>query len=144
MRKRITVIDVMFWTGLSLIAFGLSEAKSAEPGEHTISWTAPTKRVDGTLLKPEEITGYELRYGAEPAATAWKMIKTVGATENKFPIILTEPGKYCFHARTIAKATSTTTVKSAWSNQACIDIEKVLAAPGVPTIEIQINVKVTP
>lgn len=144
MRINRNIADVLFWLGLGFIAFGLSEAKSAEPGDHTISWTAPTKRVDGTLLKPEEITGYELRYGAEPATTAWKMIKTVGATENKFPITLTEPGKYCFQARTIAKATSTTTVKSAWSNQACIDIEKVLAAPNSPTVEIQINIKVTP
>lgn len=144
MRKDRNVANVLFWLGVAFIAFGLSEAKSAEPGEHTISWTAPTKRVDGTALKPAEIVGYDIRYGAEPAATAWKMIKTVGATENKFPIILTEPGKYCFHARTIAKATSTTTVKSAWSNQACIDIEKVLVAPNPPTVEIQTNIKVTP
>lgn len=121
-----------------------SLVNAAEPGEHSISWTAPTKRVDGTLLKPEEITGYELRYGAEPTTTAWKMIKTVGATENRFPITLTEPGKYCFQGRTIAKATSTTEIKSAWSPQACIDIEKVLAAPNPPTVEIQINIKVTP
>ena len=144
MRKDRNVANVLFWLGFAFIAFGLSEAKSAEPGDHTISWTAPTKRVDGTLLKPEEIIGYELRYGAEPAATAWKMIKTVGAADGSLPITLTEPGKYCFQARTIAKATSTTTVKSAWSNQACIDIEKVLVAPNPPTVEIQINIKVTP
>lgn len=144
MRMNRNIADVLFWLGLGFIAFGLSEAKSAEPGDHTISWTAPTKRVDGTALKPAEIVGYDIRYGAEPAATAWKMIKTVGAADGSLPITLTEPGKHCFQARTIAKATSTTTVKSAWSNQACIDIEKVLVAPNPPTVEIQINIKVTP
>lgn len=144
MMKRITVIDVMFWTGLSLIAFWLSEAKSAEPGDHTISWTAPTKRVDGTALKPDEIVGYDIRTGVGPKVTTWQAVKRVDAKTSALPITLTEPGNHCFQGRTIAKATSVTEVKSAWSKQACIDIETVLTAPQPPIIEMQIRLRVGP
>jgi len=39
---------------------------SAFADTNNLSWTAPTKRVDGTVLAPTEIKEYEIRYGSSP------------------------------------------------------------------------------
>lgn len=68
----------------------MAQAETVKTAE--ISWQPVTKRVDGTLIKPEEISGYTLRY--QRNAEAEKFIEIKPSTLFTLPNM--SPGTYKF------------------------------------------------
>lgn len=105
----------------------------AAPRDVTGSWATPTTREDGSPLKPEEITGYEVRFNrtTEPGMS-WKRIKVLKADERTFQYSLTTPGEHCFAVRTVAGD-----LKSAWSKQDCAEVQD--SNPSAPVFKLKLG-----
>ena len=81
-------------------------------------------RVDGTVLTPGELAGYELLQ-TKPAVKETKLVTGLTTT-----YAVTDPGQYCFKARAVDKQK----LKSAWSNEACATVAA--AVPAKITIKV--------
>ncbi|WP_167812619.1 PA14 domain-containing protein [Marinobacter daqiaonensis] len=78
------------------------ETAPPEPGEVTLSWTAPSTRVDGSTLLEADIQSYEVVYGQSPEAMT--NVHTVPIGQTSTTITGLEPGIWYFSVRTIAES----------------------------------------
>lgn len=131
-------IKIVLFTYLlfMLVLCTIAVVNAAEVGQtHKLSWTMATTRTDGSVLKPAEITGVDVRYGSKPVAMANKFIATAAAPALKYEVPTGAPGTYCYQVRTV-----TATQKSDWSTEKCADV---LALPNPPQITIELVLQVT-
>lgn len=74
---------------ISLPAFALDIPDRAEDSV-TFSWSAPSERMDGSLLPPDQIGGYELYYSADGGET---QVVEIGVTTSH-SLERLDPGSY--------------------------------------------------
>ncbi len=103
-----------------------SMAGPAHAATGTVTYTAPTTRVDGTPLAASEITGFEFQCGAGTTTGVVCAPVTVAGTARTAAMTIALPaagGTACVEGRTLTAA-----LMSAWSVPSC----KVYSPPGVP------------
>jgi len=105
-------------------------------GRATLTWDAPTTRVDGSALSPDEIGGYEIGYGLVSDADP-TIIET--DVTGVFEIENIPPGTYRFAVRTVDTAGS----RSGWSAAVEKNIPSRPGAPGGVTVTININISIS-
>lgn len=93
----------------------ISSGANALETLNKLSWSAPTKRIDGAALDPSEIKEYEVRYGSYPEDMKFKSLTKTTGLRVDYKIV--KPGKYCYQARTIAD------VASDWSEEVCKTVD---------------------
>lgn len=131
---KLTILVVAFLFSLTMFVGSLKAAEVVE--QHRISWTAPTKRVDGSALAAGDIKAYEIFYGDFPVALKGKKLISLTPDKLQHLVDLDVPGQYCYKARTIDKGNRA----GPFSPPACLDLKSL---PIAPTIQIEIVINVT-
>lgn len=78
---------------------GTTGGDNSTSTSNSISWSAPTTRVDGTAMSRNEISGYRISYGIAPGNLEY--VENLSATASSWTISNVAPGTWYFWLQTI-------------------------------------------
>lgn len=76
-----------------------SGGRNNATGSDTISWSAPTTRIDGTAMSSSEISAYRVSYGMDPSNL--DHVEVVSSTTRSMSLTSLTPGTWYFWVQTI-------------------------------------------
>lgn len=99
--KQLNFIITYFLMLLLTSCTGSTDGNSSNSatGSDTISWNAPTTRVDGTAMSSSEISGYRVSYGRNPSNL--DHIEDVSSTTRTISLTRLTAGTWYYWVQTI-------------------------------------------
>jgi hypothetical protein len=101
---------MLFVWGVFFLSGGLAHA-AVEPPILSVCWDAPTQRIDGTPLLPEEIAGYQVEHTKGGDVATYD----VPGAQTTFDQTVTQYGNHCYRVRVF----DTGGLDSFWTDPVC-------------------------